>query len=266
MKKRLVDVVPPLIANREPAVLGKPGQCALHNPPVPPQFLAVLYALSCYPTLDGTLSEGFFTLFVVVSFVGVQLLWTLSRSTTGTLDGLYGVNELFENHRVVDVGCSEHHALRDAVPVRNKVALRARFSFICRILAGFCAPLLAGMLAESKEARSHSMWSASPRRPKSTWCSRSHTPASCHSRNRRQHVTPEPQPISWGNISQGMPLLKTKMIPVRAARSSTRGLPPLDLGGSAGSSGSITSHRSSGTNSFAIPSTVTPIAGFERIS
>ena len=90
MKKRLVDVVPPLIANREPAVLGKPGQCALHNPPVPPQLLAVLYALSCYPTLDGTLSEGFFTLFVVVSFVGVQLLWTLSRSTTGTLDGLYG--------------------------------------------------------------------------------------------------------------------------------------------------------------------------------
>ena len=116
-KKRLVDVVPPLTANREPAVLGKPGQCALHNPPVPPQLLAVLYALSCYPTLDGTLSEGFFTLFVVVSFVGVQLLWTLSRSTTGTLDGLYGVNELFENHRVVDVGCGEHHRERDAVPV-----------------------------------------------------------------------------------------------------------------------------------------------------
>ena len=122
------------------------------------------------------------------------------------------------------------------------------------------------MLAESKAARSHSIWLASPRRSKSTWCSRSHTPASCHSRNRRQHVTPEPQPISWGNISQGMPLLRTKMIPVRAARLSTRGLPPFGLGGSGGSRGSITSHRSSGTNSFAIPSTVTSIAGFERIS
>jgi hypothetical protein len=45
-----VDVVPPLIANREPTVLGKPCQRAHHNPPVPPlgcsllslHFLAIL--------------------------------------------------------------------------------------------------------------------------------------------------------------------------------------------------------------------------------
>jgi hypothetical protein len=61
-----MDVVAPLIANREPAILRKPCQCALHNPPMPPQLLAALYALSCYPALDGTLSEGFFALFVVV--------------------------------------------------------------------------------------------------------------------------------------------------------------------------------------------------------
>src|SRR5215217_243804 len=34
------------------------------------------------------------------------------------------------------------------------------------------------------------------------------------------------------SISQGMPLFSTKIMPVRAARSSMRGLPPLDLGGS----------------------------------
>src|SRR5215211_3539683 len=111
------------------------------------------------------------------------------------------------------------------------------------------------MEAESKQARSHSIWSASPRRFKSTRCRRSQSPASCHSRNRRQHVTPEPQPISWGNISQGMPLFSTKMMPVRAARSSTRGLPPCGLGDSGGSSSSITSHSSSLTNSLAIFST-----------
>src|SRR5215211_4267693 len=108
------------------------------------------------------------------------------------------------------------------------------------------------MEAESKQARSHSIWSASPRRFKSTRCRRSQSPASCHSRNRRQHVTPEPQPISWGKISQGMPLFSTKMMPVRAARSSTRGLPPCGLGDSGGSSSSITSHSSSLTNSLAI--------------
>jgi hypothetical protein len=163
--------------------------------------------------------------------------------------------ELFENRRVVDVCRAEHHTERDASSIRNKVALRARFSFICRIRSGFCAPLFAGMLAESKQARSHSILSASPRRSKSTRCSRSQTPASCHSRRRRQHVTPEPQPISWGNISQGMPLFSTKMMPVRAARSSTRGLPPSGLGGSGGSSGSMISHSSSLTNSLTIFST-----------
>jgi hypothetical protein len=37
---------------------------------------------------------------------------------------------------------------------------------------------------------------------------RSQTPACCHSRKRLQHVIPEPQPISCGNISQGIPLAK----------------------------------------------------------
>ena len=136
-----MNVVAALIANREPAILGKPGQRAFHNPPVPPQLLAALNPLSCYPALDGTLSQSFFALFVVVGFVGVKLVGALPRSTTGTLDGLYGVYQLLENHRIMDVGRSKHHRQWDTSSVRNKVALRARFSFICRIRAGFCAPL-----------------------------------------------------------------------------------------------------------------------------
>src|SRR5215218_7945941 len=90
--------------------------------------------------------------------------------------------------------------------------------------------------------------SASPRRSKSTRCSFSHTPASSQSRRRRQQVLPEPQPISWGSISQGMPLLRTKMMPDKAARSSTRGRPPRGFGGSGGSRGSMSSHSSSVTS------------------
>jgi hypothetical protein len=37
-----MDVLAPLVADREPAVLRKPGQRALHNPPVPTQFLGAL--------------------------------------------------------------------------------------------------------------------------------------------------------------------------------------------------------------------------------
>ena len=32
-----MDVIAPLIADREPAVLRNPAQCALHNPPESPQ-------------------------------------------------------------------------------------------------------------------------------------------------------------------------------------------------------------------------------------
>jgi hypothetical protein len=182
----------------------------------------------------------------------VQLLRALPRPATRALYGLYGVHELLEDHRVVYVGPARHHRQRDAPSVRNKVALRARFSLIRWILAGFLAPLFAGMEAESKEARSQSIRSASPRRSKRTLCSLSHTPASCHSRKRRQHVTPEPQPISLGSISQGMPLFKTKMMPASAERLSTRGLPPFGLGASSGNNGSIVFHSSSDTSSLAM--------------
>ena len=261
-----MDVVPALIANREPAVLGKPGQCALHHPAVSPQLLAALYALSCYTALYPAPSQGSLALLVVVGFVGVHLLGTFPRSSpTGTLDGLHGVDELFESHRVMDVGRGKHHRQRDTPSVRNKVALRALLSLVCRIRSGFWAPLLAGMEAESSEARSQSIWSASPRRSRRTRCSLSHTPASCHSFRRRQQVIPEPQPISFGSISQGIPLFSTKTIPVRAARSSMRGLPPWGFGSSGGRSGAIVSHNSSVTSSLAMFPCY-PVNGFVRLT
>src|SRR5687768_1838382 len=266
MEKRLMDVVAPLIADREPAVLGKPGQCALHYPAVSPQLLAALYALSCYTALYPAPSQDSLTLLIIVGFVGVHLLGTFPRpAPTGTLDGLYSIDEFFEDHRVVDVGRGGDHRERDPFSVRNKVALSALFPFIRRILAGFRAPLLAGMEAESSEARSHSIWSASPRRSSRMRCSLSHTPASCHSFRPRQQVIPEPQPISWGSISQGMPLFSTKTMPVRAARSSMRGLPPWGFGGSGGRSGSMVSHNSSVTSSLAMLSCY-PANGFVRLS
>src|SRR5215208_16566 len=121
------------------------------------------------------------------------------------------------------------------------------------------------MEAESSEARSQSIWSASPRRSRRTRCSFSHTPASCHSFKRRQQVIPDPQPISFGSISQGIPLFSTKTMPVRAARSSMRGLPPWGFGGSGGRSGSMVSHSWSVTSSLAIFSCY-PLNGFVRLT
>ncbi len=76
---------------------------------------------------------------------------------------------------------------------------------------------------------------------------------------------PDPQPISWSSISQGMPLFSTKTMPVRAARSLMRGLPPWGFGASGGRSGSIVSHSSSVTSSLAMFSCY-PLHGFVRLT
>jgi hypothetical protein len=63
-----MDVVPPLVADREPAVLSKPGQCPLHHPPVSSQLLAALYALPGYAALYPALPQSPPALLVVVGF------------------------------------------------------------------------------------------------------------------------------------------------------------------------------------------------------
>ena len=129
----------------------------------------------------------------------------------------------------------------------------ARAASVTRVGSGILAPLFAGTSDESTEARSQSIRPASP----SHWCMccriNSHTPRSVHSCIRRQHVIPEPQPISRGKSSHGIPVLSTNTIPVSTWRSASLLRPPLGLGGCAGSSGSIRFHSSSGTSSLAMP-------------
>lgn len=156
-----------------------------------------------------------------------------------------------EEHRVVPVLPALEGCEGDAASVDHNMPLRARFARVpsgCRgIRPGLVAPLFASTLAESSEARDQSISSAAPGRSKSMRCIRSQTPTSCQSRSRQQ-VTPLPHPICCGSSSQGIPVFNTKMIPASAARSDTRGRPPLGLGGSGGSRGQITSHSSSLTN------------------
>ena len=155
---------------------------------------------------------------VIISLVGMQLHRALARSPTALArqtQRCNGVDCVFEPLGVVDIGPRDGHRQRHAVAVHHDVALRAQLAAIRRILAGLVAPPGAGTLALSSDARVQSMRPASCSRCRSARCRRLHTPARCQSRRRRQHVMPLPQPSSWGSISQGMPLFKTKMMPVR---------------------------------------------------
>jgi hypothetical protein len=106
---------------------------------------------------------------------------------------------------------------------------------------------LARTLRLSMLARDQSMARSAPSQLRIWRCSAAHTPAACQSRSLRQQVGPLPQPNSFGNSRQGVPVRRTKMIPPKAARSGMRGRPPLGFGCSLGRRGSMASHRSSGT-------------------
>lgn len=247
-----MDVIASLVANPESSEAAEPGQRALGNPTMTPKSLFRLDTPPRDATLDAPSPQCLATLCEVVSLVGVELLGTLPRTTSGALDWLDGIDQFLEEHRVVDVGRREPRRERDALAFDHNMALRARFAAIRRIRAGLAAPPGAATLAESSEARDQSILSASPRRSRSARWRLCQTPAFCQSRRRRQQVIPLPQPISWGSISQGMPLRRTNRMPVRAARSGTGGRPPFGLGLRSGSNGLISFHSLSGSNTLLI--------------
>lgn len=185
------------------------------------------FALPSFAALDPALPQELAALPGVVGLVGVQLLRALPRSPLRSLDRFDAVYELLEHLRVVDVGDSECYREWDSVP---RPLQDGASSPVCHDPSGSCRqlrPPLTWTEALSRLARSQSVRSDLPRRSKCTWCRRCHTPASCHSLRRCQQVLPEPQPISLGNISQEVPLFKTKTMSVSTTLPGARGLLPM---------------------------------------
>jgi hypothetical protein len=261
-----VNVGSPLVADRQAPKASQPGQRAFHDPAIAAQFLAALDALARDPHLDVPLRQSLPTPQHVVRLICMQLRWSFAWPTAPSSDRRNRVQQRLEVDAVMAVGRSQQDRERNAVSLDDQMPLRARFALVGGIRTDLLAPLFAGILALSRLARLQSIWSAAPSWSSKAWWSRSQTPASCQSRNRRQQVTPLPQPISSGSISHGMPDLRTKMIPVKAARSGTRGRPPFGFGGSGGSSGSMISHNSSETSGLAIMPHPSTAHGFERHS
>ena len=261
-----MDVGAPFVADGQPPVLAEPGEGPFHDPAMPAQALAGVDPFAGDAHADVALRQRPATAWDVVGLVGVQLVGALTPVSVGLFDGGHGIEHLLEDHRLVAVGSGQQFRQWETTAVGENVPFGARFTAIGGVRADEVAPLLAGTLAQSRLARDQSIWPASPRRSSSTRWSASQTPWTCQSRSRRQQVMPEPHPISWGNISQGMPDFSTKRMPVKQARSGTRGRPPLGLGGSGGSSGATTAHRSSLTSGLAMRHVYHASPGFDRRS
>jgi hypothetical protein len=247
-----MDVFTSLIAHLQPPRAVQPGQGALYHPAITPQACAGADPLARNSRDDVTLPEHPAAARIVIALVRVQLMGSLPRPSVRSENRRNGVNHRLQHLRIVDVGRRMPDRQRDPAAVDHKVALRARFAPIRRIGPGLLPPPGAGTLPESSEARDQSMWSATPSRSSRTRWRSAHTPAACPSRKRRQQVIPLPHPIAWGSMSQGIPVLSTKRIPVKAARWPMHGRPPFGLGGAGGNSGSIVAHSSSERSCLAI--------------
>ena len=250
-----MNVIKPFIPNTQAAKAVEPGPGALHYPTIATQPLARFNASARDARCDAALPQFAAQRASIIGFVGMQLLrpltWTPLAAAPNRRDGIHN----FEHHpRVMDVSRTQECRERDALALDHKMALRARFAAIRRILAGFCAPFRAGTEKESTEARDQSSWSESAKRSSKAWCNLRHTPACCHALSLRQHVVPVPQPISGGKYDHGNPVRSTKMMPRKTSRFEMRGRPPFGLSISGGSNGSTTAHNSSLTSGFAIVS------------
>ena len=248
----LVDVGAAFVAHAQTPKAVEPGKGAFDHPAMTTEVSRTVLPAPGDAREDAARPQGCPAAGIVVAFVGVELLGPMAWSSTSARNGWHRIDGCFEHFGVMHVGGREYRCQGQPAALYHKVALRARAAAIDRIRAGFLAPFCAGIEHESRHARLQSSRSASARRCKSTQCKTSHTPCSCQSRSRRQQVMPEPQPISGGSSSHGVPVRSTKMMPVSTARSGSRGRPPRGRGWVGGKIGSTSSQSLSLTNGLAI--------------
>jgi hypothetical protein len=198
-----VDVGSALVADREAAdwlnllrQAQDEGQRPFHDPPVPPKPCTALDTAPSDAGLDVAAGQSPTAAAMIVSLVGVELAGPSARWSPGLPDGRDGIDHLFQHDAVVNVGSCQADCERDALRIGEDVTLRTRLAAIRWVRTCRRAPLLAATDALSRAARLKSMALRRPNRSSSTRWSLSHTPACCQSRKRRQHVMPEPQPIS----------------------------------------------------------------------
>src|SRR5262249_5073215 len=129
-----------------------------------------------------------------------------------------GVNQGDQLGDIVDVCRGQNPRERYALRICDEVMFTPCFPPIRRARTRFFPPNTARTEELSTIALDQSILSDSRSFESITSCISCQTPASDHSRRYRQQDIPEPHPISCGSISQGMPLLSTKRMPVRALR------------------------------------------------
>jgi hypothetical protein len=242
-----------IIANPQPAKLVQPSDGPLHDPSGLAQLTAMRSSAMANLVSDPPALQGLPMRPTVVATIGLHTLRLAKWPPALARNGQDAIDQWHELRDIVAVGLGQNDVDRCALRVDEEVVLAARTAAIGWVRSTFFPPCSARTDELSAMTREKSSWLAPRRWASNTRCNRTQTPAFCQARKRRQQVIPEPHPISWGSISQGMPDCRTNKIPVNTWRSSRRLRPGYRLRRRGiGNNGSISCHSASSTSSRAI--------------
>lgn len=252
-EKCFVDVTPPFVANPQASELVQPTEGPLNNPTIHTQTAAVLGISSGNERFYANLAQRLSICLRIVRTIRIKLLEAISRRPTLSCNGRHVINQRQQLRHVVPIGGGEANDDGHTVAVSQQMVFGAWFSAVYRARTGRFAPPTARTVELSTVAREKSIWLAFRSLfNKSRWIF-SQTPACCHSARRRQQVIPQPQPISCGRSSQGMPVLRTNSTPVNVARLGNLLRPELRFRRLlTGINGSIVVHNASETRGLAM--------------
>lgn len=228
------------------AKLMQPSMCAFHEPALLAQTATVFGTAAGDDWHDAAPDQSTPMRVGIVATVRQQLLRPALGATYLARYRMNAIHQGDELSDVVVVCGSQYGIQRNALRVREDVVLAARTTAIGWVRSSFFPAPTARIEELSTMAREKFSLSVPRSLASSTLCNRSHTRRRCQSLSRRQQVMPEPQPISLGSISQGMPDFSTNRMPVRTTRLHNGFRPVCRLRRRFfGNSGSISAHNSS---------------------
>jgi hypothetical protein len=254
-----VNAGSPLVAHRQASKSMQPGERAFDHPAGPAEPAAVRRAALGELRRDAAVLELVAMRLRVVPAVALNESRFADWATGAAAQRRHGIDKGQQLRHVVPIGRCQRRDERNPARVGENMMFRPGLAAIGRVRSSFFPPRSARSDELSTTARARSSW---PRRRNSlsnTVWSRFHTPARCHRTSRRQHVVPEPHPISRGSMFQGNPLRSTNRIPVRTARSGIGARPACCRSRRRrfGSNGSIRAHNASSMRAWGIADRLT---------
>ena len=248
-----------LIAHGQTSKAMQPRQGALDDPARPPQAAPMRSAALRELRGNAARRQLVAMRLRIVAAVALDESRFAHGPTGAAPEGRHGIDEGQQLGDVVPVRRRQRRDERNPVRVGENMMFRPGLTAIGRVRSSFFPPRSARRDELSTTARVRSSW---PRRrnalSKTMW-RRFQTLARCHRTSRRQHVVPEPQPISRGSMFHGMPLRRTNRMPVSTARSGIGARPAYCRfrRRRLGSNGSIRVHKSSSINAWGMPDRLT---------